>query len=108
MRGAMAGYENALYKKEEEEWKCFNQDTTDRITKIVKFLTEERKDLNKVMILWQDAWAIGTSMQDCSIDAFLDVYKFCSDNNDSCSPTGLMMNSQKNMFVIMGKFSDLS
>ena len=52
---------------------------------------------------------IMTSIQSCSFDStFEELFQFCDAHADKCNPTNIMDNCTKNMFVLMGKFTEIT
>ena len=57
--------------------------------------------------------AITTNLPQCNVKAFTDLASFCLTEPEEgrephCEISSMVANGQKNMFVLMGKFSDVS
>ena len=65
--------------------------------------------MNKMRFLIQDVMTIFNSFQSCQQSTFTDLGNFCfQDGENKCTPDKIADNAQKNLFVIMAKFTDIS
>lgn len=61
------------------------------------------------MSLLADGMDVLGNLKKCSVGNFAAFTEFCFESEeDNCAPEKIMANVQKNMFVLMGKLTDLS
>lgn len=69
----------------------------------------ETGDLSQIMAMMTKLWDIANNLRACSFEqTFSDVYNFCTKSSDTCSTSTIIANVQKNMFVLIGKFSEIT
>ena len=66
-------------------------------------------DNSKIFNIFSEGMEVYNSVQSCSIQAsFTDISTFCTVHPNSCTSASLMENVTKNMFVLMGKFTEIT
>ena len=62
-----------------------------------------------MMNLVQDVMSITGSLSTCNINTVSDISSFCFPNGKNiCTPDKIAENVQKNLFLLMAKFTDIS
>ena len=66
-------------------------------------------DVTKMMSLVGDVMSITGSLSTCNINTVSDISSFCFANGKNiCTPDKISENVQKNLFLLMAKFTDIS
>ena len=110
MRGFWLGYETGFYKNSKKDvTQCLNDETTANIVKMVDFF-EGNMDMSQAFAIVNEGMQIFGNLETaCSIQqSFDDLLNFCEANPDNCSATTLMQNATSNMFVLIGKFTEIT
>ena len=72
-------------------------------------LMSQKLDMNKMMSLVSDFMIISQSVKACNQHTLSDITAHCfKDGVNSCTPDKIAENVQKNLFLIMGKMTDIS
>ena len=108
-RGFFIGFQSGLYKTEEVDSGCLNNEAEAKILELFNAIFGGKFDLNFVMKCATDLMTITSSLSSCSTKAFTDLAEWCFfGGSGHCGPEHIMENVQKNLLVIMGKFTDIS
>ncbi len=66
-------------------------------------------DISKMMSLVGDVMAITGSLSTCNLNTLSDLSSFCFGNGKNiCTADKISENVQKNLFLLMAKFTDIS
>lgn len=108
-RGFFIGFQSGLYKTEEVDAGCLNKEAEAKILELFTAVFGGKFDLNFIMKCVTDLMTITSSLSNCSTKAFTDLAEWCFFNGQgNCDPSHVMENVQKNLLIIMGKFTDIS
>ncbi len=108
-RGFYQGFQMGLYKIEKVDDSCLSKEAETKIIELFGMIINRKLDMNKIMSLVGDFMIISSSIQSCKADAFKDLFTHCMKNGENtCTPDKLVENVQKNLFLIMGKMTDVS
>ena len=108
-RGFFIGFQSGLYKTEEVDSGCLNKEAEAKILELFEAVFGGKFDLGFVMKCVTDIMTITSSLSSCSTKSFTDLVEWCfMDHSVNCAPETIMQNVQKNLLVIMGKFTDIS
>jgi hypothetical protein len=105
-RGLWVGLEKGLFKTADTGAMCLNDKISEKVIKVVEAIVD--LDFTKLQGMLSDIMEIGMNLSQCSFDGFVKVFDYCFEDAENCGPNKLMANIQKNMFVIMGKFTDVA
>lgn len=107
-KGLWMGYQQGFYKNTKKDvGNCLNDKVIEDVMDIVDFV--QTMDTTKMFALFGEGMEIFNSLQSCSIQtSFKDVSTFCSSHPQSCTGASIMDNVTKNMFVLMGKFTEVT
>lgn len=84
-----------------------NEETIDSLFDIITFL-ENPSDFSKVMSLLSSGMNVLNGISACgAAESFKDIKEFCTEDPEKCSLQSFMDNVTSNLFVLMGKFSDV-
>ena len=109
VRGFWVGYQQGFYKNTKKDAiTCLNEQTTDNIVKIVEFF-EGPMDMAQAFVLMTEGMEVFTNIQTCTVEASIeDLVRFCELTPENCSSASIMSNVTANMFVLIGKFTEVS
>lgn len=86
---------------------CLNDNAIIDVIEVIDFF--ETFDSSKVTKIFSKCMEVFTGIQSCSIEeSITDVTTFCSVHPENCTSQSLLDNLTKNMFILMGKFTDLT
>ena len=106
VRGVWLGLEHGLFKTKAGET-CLNDATTQKIYNIIYAI--ENQEFGKMTKFIPDILQIYTNVMECkTLDEIQGYEDFCTDAEDHCNPSVIFQNLQKNMFLIVGKLTDIS
>jgi len=106
VRGIWLGLEHGLFKTKAGET-CLNDATTQKIYNIIYAL--ENGEFGQLTKFIPDVLQIYTNIMECkTLDEIQGYEDFCTDAEDHCNPSIIFQNLQKNMFLIVGKLTDIS
>jgi hypothetical protein len=72
-------------------------------------IMKQKLDMNRMMSVVSDVMTITQSISSCNMHTISDIGGYCFHNGEnSCTPDKIANNVQKNLFVIMAKFTDIS
>ena len=108
-RGFYQGFQMGLYKIESVDDSCLSKEAETKIVELFGMIIKNKLDMNKMMSLVGDFMVISSSIQSCNVHTISDVTSFCLTNGmNTCTPDKIAENVQKNLFLIMGKMTELS
>ena len=108
-RGFYYGFQQGLYKVDKVDETCLNKDAEQKIIDIFGMLVTKKLDIMKMMNFFTDFMSIFTAISSCNTEAVTDIASFClSSKVNACTPDKITENIQKNLFLIMAKFTDIS
>ena len=108
-RGFYYGFQMGLYKLDRVDESCLNKEAETKIVSIFGMIISGKLDLNKMMNLVADFMVIFQGLASCNVNAITDLKQFCfSGSKNTCTPDKIFENVQKNLFLIMAKFTDMS
>jgi len=108
-RGFYQGFNKGLYKIDKLNDACLSADAEEKMVTLFGMIVNNKLDMNKMMTLVADVMTITSSLQACQQSTLSDVGNFCFQNGENrCTPDKIGENVQKNLFVIMAKFTDIS
>jgi len=101
------GYQSGFYKNTKKTDNCLNDKVISDVMDIVDFC--QTFDNTKIFAIFNEGMEIFNSVQSCSIAASIDdVTTYCGTHPNSCTSAAVMDNVTKNMFVLMGKFTEIT
>jgi hypothetical protein len=108
-RGFYYGFNQGLYKVDKVDETCLNKDAETKIVDLFGMLATKQLDIMKMMSFFTDFMSIFGSLTACNTGAVSDIASFCFNNKvNVCTPDKITENIQKNLFLIMAKFTDIS
>ena len=107
-KGAWMGYQSGFYKNTKKNVdNCLSDKVIEDVMDIVEFM--QTFDQSKIFGLFGQGMEVFNSFQSCSIESsFNDVSTYCNVHPSACTGAALMDNVTKNMFVLMGKFTEVT
>ena len=108
-RGTYAGYTDAFFQDaKKEKTQCFDNSTADSMLNIINFF-DGTHDISQAFGLIGDAMIIFNNLKSCNItESFTVIKKHCASKEGTCSPSNLVGNLTKNIFVFIGKITQLT
>lgn len=107
LRGLYNGFEHGLFQQKESADTCLDDGTSKKLTTLIDALF--KMNFSNPMSLIANGMDVLGSLKKCSVGSFVAFSKFCFESEEgNCAPEKIMQNLQKNMFVLMGKLTDLS
>lgn len=106
LRGFWLGFEHGFLKTKDDTQTCLDDKTSQKLLKIIDAVVGLQ--INKLQSLIPDMMTTIHSLSSCNVGDFKKVADYCVEDFSRCAPNKIMANVQKNMFVVMGKFTDLS
>ena len=107
-RGFYQGFEQGLYKVDKVDDKCLNEEAESKIVDLYGMLATKQLDVMKLMTVFTDFFSIFTAFTTCN-GGLTDIAAFClASGTNACTPDKVTANIQKNLFLIMAKFTDIS
>ncbi len=86
---------------------CLNEQTLDNVMGILKFFTTP--ELRDAFTMFGQTVQVFSNLKSCALEQSLtDVYAFCNSNPQLCQLQKLFENLTANLFVLMGKFTELN
>ena len=108
-RGFYQGFQKGLYKTSKVDDSCLSKDAEEKIVELFGMIMKQKLDMNHMLSLVSDVMIITQSIQSCNMHTISDIGNFCfRDGVNTCTPDKIADNVQKNLFVIMAKFTDIS
>ena len=108
-KGFFQGFSQGLYRTQDINDDCLNKQAEDKIIELFDVIFYGPLDLSVLFSIITDFVTITSSMQNCGSKPVQDLFNHCLfKGGDGCSLTTIIANAQKNLFVIMGEFTDLS
>ena len=108
-RGFYYGFQQGLYKLDKIEETCLSKQAEQKIVELFDLVVSMKLDVSKMMNLVGDVMTITSSLSTCNINTVSDLSSFCFGNGKNiCTPDKISENIQKNLFLLMAKFSDIS
>ena len=110
VRGLWSGYQSGFYKNTKKNTnQCLNDETTQNIIKMVNFFENGADMSHAFNFISEGMQVFGNLETSCSVEAsFEDLYDFCESNKNNCSSTTILSNLTSNMFVLIGKLTEVS
>ena len=107
-KGLWTGYQQGFYKNTKKDiGNCLNDQVIEDVVELADFF--KTFDTTKMMSLLPKGMEVFNSLNSCSVTStFTDVATFCVLHPDSCTSASLMENVTKNLFVLMGKFTEVT
>jgi hypothetical protein len=102
------GFEHGFLKLKENEGEhkvCFDDKTSEKLMNVIQAVV--KLQIFKIQQLFPDILVVVHALETCNVEKFKPVIEFCYADSSRCAPAQLMANIQKNMFVLMGKLTDL-
>ena len=75
---------------------------------MIDTFTNAQPDPSFIINIMNDGMKIGMNLQKCSIKSITELTDYCYKTSDLCGPQTILANSQKNLFIIMGKMTDFT
>ena len=108
-RGFYYGFQQGLYKLDKIEETCLSQAAEEKIVELFGLVVNMTLDISKMMSLVGDVMQITSSLSTCNINTVSDLSTFCFQGGKNiCTPDKISENVQKNLFLLMAKFTDIS
>ena len=107
-KGLWQGYQAGFYKGAKKDMgNCLSDKVIEDVMDIVEVV--EHMDTSKIFNVFNQGMEVFNSFQSCSIQQSLDdITTFCSVHPTACTGQALMDNVTKNMFVLMGKATEVT
>lgn len=110
VRGLWTGYESGFYKNTKKNaGDCLNDETTQNIIKMVDFFESGMDMSHAFNFISEGMQVFGNLETSCSLEGSVeDLWDFCDDNADHCTGASILSNLTSNMFVLIGKLTEVS
>ena len=108
-RGFYYGFQQGLYKLDKVDETCLSKQAEEKIVELFDLVVSMKLDVSKMMSLVGDVMTITSSLSTCNINSVSDLSTFCfGTGKNICTPDKIAENVQKNLFLLMAKFTDIS
>ena len=88
---------------------CLSKAAEEKIVELFGLVVNMKLDVTKMMSLIGDVMSITGSLSTCNINTISDLSNFCFGGKiNICTPDKIAENVQKNLFLLMAKFTDIS
>ena len=111
------GYYKSFYhvnSKDDTLTKCMDEKTVDNMIALGKIMKNplsmfEMKNIKADMNLFGEAAEVASDLSGCHFEqSFFDIYGMCKEDKEACAMPKLTENLTKNMFVIVGKMTQMA